>query len=92
MANDTTYSGWTNRETWLVNLWFGDYFSDLAEDGERIDARWIEDYIDEHIDNVLGGVGASDFVRDMLDTSGINYAELASHYAPDEPASDDEEG
>ena len=21
MAEDTTYNGWTNRETWLVALW-----------------------------------------------------------------------
>ena len=21
---DTTYNGWTNRETWLVNLWLGE--------------------------------------------------------------------
>lgn len=23
MCEDTKYSGWKNRETWLVNLWFG---------------------------------------------------------------------
>jgi hypothetical protein len=30
MAN--TYNGWTNRETWLVNLYFGDAFLPLLQE------------------------------------------------------------
>ncbi len=83
------YNGWTNRETWLVNLWFGDYFAELADDGEAIDADYIRDFVDEHMDECLGNAG-SGFIRDLLDLSGIDWDELASHYAPDEPEAEDE--
>lgn len=30
---DKTYNGWTNRETWVVNLWMdSDYWSSAAQD------------------------------------------------------------
>ena len=95
MANDTTYNGWTNRETWLVNLWYGDYFAELTDEGDTIDAEYIEAFIAEQVDQEL--TGTCGFVRDMIDLRAIDYAELAEHYAPsayapDEPATDDEEG
>jgi hypothetical protein len=27
-----TYNGWQNRETWLVNLWYGDSFGGMIAD------------------------------------------------------------
>ncbi len=83
------YNGWTNRETWLVNLWFGDYFAELADEGETIDADYIENFIREHVEEATQG--AAGFIADMLDLSGIDWDELASHYAPDEPEAEDEE-
>lgn len=26
-----SYNGWTNRETWLVSLYYGDHFAEVAE-------------------------------------------------------------
>ncbi len=77
----TTYNGWANRETWLVNLWFGDYFAELADGGEVIDADYIRDFVDEHVAECMGG-GRDGFIADMLDMSGIDWGELAEHYAP----------
>lgn len=83
----TTYNGWTNRETWLVNIWFGDYFAELAEEGDTIDAGFIRDHVESYVDEL---VPASSFVADLLDMSAIDWDELAEHYAPDEEAKDDE--
>ena len=37
-----TYNGWKNRETWLVNVYFGD---NLAEDCIGFSADEIKDYV-----------------------------------------------
>lgn len=74
-------NGWTNKETWLVNLWLGDSFAALQEDGEKITAEWIEAYIQEVIFDLEES--ASGFVLDLLNfaLNEINYQELAAHYA-----------
>lgn len=38
-------NGWTNYPTWLVNLYYGDLFSALIEEGE-----WNKDNMRDHID------------------------------------------
>ena len=77
MGTDNTYNGWTNRETWLVNLWLGDEFAMLQEDGEEITADYIESVVDEMVENA----GLNGLLSDLLSISGINYDEIASHYA-----------
>jgi hypothetical protein len=83
---DNTYNGWKNRETWLVNLWFGDSYH-YAETGETVTAEQIEAMIDEHIDEVV----PSDcgFVRDLIDLSRVDWDELAEAW--NEGADEDED-
>ena len=73
-------NGWTNRETWLVNLWFGDGFQMELEDGVEITADYIRVTVENYVDEIIGRGDGSGFVRDMLDLGAINYDELASHY------------
>jgi len=39
MTTDTTYNGWKNKETWLVNIWYmdsmPDYFADIDHNIEK---------------------------------------------------------
>lgn len=74
---DTKYNGWANRETWLVNLWFGDGFAADADDGVAITAEYIRDTVEEYVDSI---VPSSSFVADMIDMGSIDWEELASHY------------
>lgn len=64
---DNTYNGWTNRETWLVNLWFGDSW-ECADD--VISTR---DFMEEQIDQL------ESWIRDFIDLDCINWAELEEH-------------
>ena len=44
------YNGWTNQETWLINMWFGDEFiyNLIKEDGVS-DAETLKDILEEYI-------------------------------------------
>ena len=78
------YNGWANRETWLVNIWFGDMFACDAENGDNVTASYIEDVVTDYVDEIIGRGDGSGFVRDMLDLNAIDYDELASHYETEE--------
>ena len=73
----STYNGWTNRATWLVNLWFGENLSMMQEDGEAVTADYIESMITEYVDEI---VPTSSFIADLIDLNEINWEELAAHY------------
>lgn len=85
MSNNS-YNGWSNRETWLVNLWLGDFFFQLAENSREFDGKspeiadfayQIEEFINEmvwtKVDNDSGLL--QDLINDSL--SNIDYYELA---------------
>lgn len=78
------YNGWTNKETWLVNLWLGDMLQCDLEDGQEIDASYVEVLVDELVEHESSGY--SGFLTDMLNCAlgEINYHEIASHYEIEE--------
>ena len=77
--SDNSYNGWTNRETWLVNIWFMDNLYEELKDfdyvtGDR--ARYIKDYVEEHVDN--SDIPDS-FINDLIDISRVNWHELGAN-------------
>lgn len=86
-------NGWTNRETWLVELYFGDTIrEDLQEkiNYEEIDKdttmlylanhveAFMSSYLDDELENVTNG-----FLKDMIDLSAIDYIDLVETYSAD---------
>jgi hypothetical protein len=89
------YNGWTNRETWLVTLYFSETLQDDMKeclhmyDGEtptENDLKYqiagmletcFENYLDEELEYL------SNFIKDYLDFSLINWIELAENYLSD---------
>jgi hypothetical protein len=64
-----TYNGWTNRATWLVNVWFNpESASDVCM--ARIA---LEDAAD----------AVPDYLRDFLCLDEVNWSELAAHFEDD---------
>ena len=72
------YNGWPNYETWLMNLWYGDYFysyvSEGIEDG-YIDVEMSRDpyelgnMLKDHVEELIemeGQVPSSGFVADLF--------------------------
>lgn len=64
--SDNTYNGWTNRATWLVNVWFNPESLD--------DVQSARAALDEATDAM------PDYMRDFLCTDEINWDELEAHF------------
>jgi hypothetical protein len=84
-----SYNGWKNRQTWLVNVLFGDYLQELADEGQMIDADFIRDMVDEHFQEQIKDL--SMFVQDLIDDAGIDWDELAAHYQGENDEQDEDE-
>lgn len=74
------YNGWTNRETWLVGLWFGDDLQ-IHIDEDRpivVDASYCEEYVDEMLMHTV----PSGFLSDLISGAWarINWYEIADYY------------
>ena len=66
----STYNGWTNRETWLVNVWFN------PESREDVEAA--RNAIEEAEDNL------PNFMLDFLCTRKIDWGQLLAHFDEEE--------
>lgn len=77
---DQRYNGWTNRETWLVNVWFNpeiqsdlDYAKDILEEMKEALPTVMKDFVD------LGSINWHELSQNVLQDSD-DYEE------PDEEA------
>jgi hypothetical protein len=65
-----SYNGWTNRETWLVNVWFNPE--------SKADVENAKCMIDESYDAL------PDYMKDFVSIDQIDWDELADHFPDDE--------
>ena len=75
------YNGWTNRNTWLINLWFGDIIRQELEEDAATTADMIENMVMDCIDQEVRL--CSLMLRDFLDFDGINWGEIWEHNCMD---------
>ena len=71
-----SYNGWKNRATWLVNLYYSDYFDASQYDSMEQLAENIKWTLEDMLEDAIGQNG---FVRDLMATSlsEVDYYELA---------------
>jgi len=87
--NDTKYNGWTNYETWRVNLEIFDGFDpydNFSDDQDNMQdnlAEYLKDYVETIIYESGGGDGnlAVDYALAFL--QDVNWHEIAKHMIQD---------
>ena len=72
---DKNYNGWTNYETWRVNL---EIFDGYETDGQRVDEEYLKDMAEEI---VLGDVDEQSLAHSYAYSfmSDVNWHEIAEH-------------
>ncbi len=87
-----SYNGWTNYETWLVGMWYGDVFADMASDGTKIDGEMLENFVTEMMADE-GSLPETGFAADIMNAAlcQVDWNELAEHYKEDSEDEDEEE-
>jgi len=68
------YNGWTNRETWVINLWMGDYFENYFDEQN---ADTLADCIEEELYRLLDEFVPNGMFKDLIDLGSVNWRELA---------------
>ena len=92
MSNDKTYNGWTNYETWLVNLWIDGHVylreevvnAETLFDAKEVLLAWIDNEYDMFIEaaNQTHGGLLPDLLRGAL--QAVNWYEIAKNWRDEE--------
>ena len=86
---NTQYNGWTNKETWLVNIHYGDAIAEQVEEQGHMEANEIQEFVEyvalecEAMSCLPSGL-LMDFINDSF--SEVNWDELEEHYTIEEVA------
>jgi hypothetical protein len=77
------YNGWSNKETWLLNLWYGEVLNDLIDEKGCQSCDDIKEFMEtvlqecEPLESFPSGL-YMDFINDAL--SQVDWRELAVAY------------
>lgn len=82
----TDYNGWTNRQTWNINLMYSEIFSNMCEEQEFNDqdhvAEAFESIVNElEFDGVTEHTLAWQALYEYLNQ--VDWKEIAAHYVED---------
>jgi len=79
-------NGWYNKQTWNINLTYGEVFGSMCEDQEFDDLEHLADAFESLVDeleftHVMEGSLAHQAVGEYLEQ--VNWMEIAEHFAAD---------
>ena len=84
---ERTYNGFTNRETWLVNVFYRESILENVQNGETLEGNleYVKEDIQNRIDRFMDVPNNSrGIVQELICSKEIvekiNWLELASHY------------
>ena len=65
MTNRTDYNGWTNRETWLINLHF--------EPRNQGDLDFIKETLEQEVEAIQESIAYGRFFSDFIDNINKDF-------------------
>jgi len=84
---ERTYNGFTNRETWLVNVFYRESILENVQNGETLEGNleYVKEAIQDRIDRFMDVPNNSrGIVQELICSkeivSKINWSELEDHY------------
>ncbi len=80
------YSGWTNKESWNINLMYSEVFVNLCEEQEYDDVDHMADSFESLVDELeFEGVTENTLAHNVLSEylHQVDWKEIAEHYAAD---------
>jgi hypothetical protein len=96
--SDKTYNGWSNYETWRINLEIFDGVTLEDMNAVEVDPYNLKDYLQEYaeeivfLDSHIGGKTPSSLMEDYARAflSDVNWYEIAEHIINDHIAENQE--
>ena len=82
----TDYNGWTNKQTWNINLTYSEIFSNMCEEQEFDDLDHVADAFESIVNGLeFDGVTDHTLAHQSLGEylHQVNWEEIAKHYAYD---------
>lgn len=82
----TDYNGWTNKQTWNINLTYSEIFSNMCEEQEFNDQDHLADAFESLVNELeFDGVTENTLAHDVLSDylNQVDWEEIAKHYAYD---------
>lgn len=82
----TDYNGWTNKQTWNINLTYEEIFRNMCEEQEFNDQDHLADAFESLVNELeFDGVTENTLAHQALGEylNQVNWEEIAKHYAYD---------
>jgi hypothetical protein len=85
------YNGWTNYETWLVSMWYGDIFADLASEGRLDSPDNLQTFVEEMLME-SGQLPESGLAADIMNAflRQVDWDDIYDHYHEEVEEEEDE--
>jgi len=90
----TDYNGWTNKQTWNINLMYSEIFSNMCEEQEFNDMDHLADAFESLVNELeFDGVTENTLAHNALSEylNQVNWEEIAEHYVADFDLEEEEE-
>jgi len=89
-----TYNGWTNKQTWNINLRYDEIFASLVKESKFEDVDCLADAFECLVDELeFEGVKENSLAYEALNDylSEVNWNEIAEHYFEEEVSEEDQD-